>query len=409
MNWCVSMIGAREHYAVPRALEQLNSLSCFYTDIWAPRSLRNNGRRLPKMLKAFAGRHHVGLDSSKVVGMNSWALGQMLRQKFLYSGNRERLYRFYEEQGQYFARNVCKYIRQKRSYYSQEAFLGFSSASLETIEWCKGEGMLTVVDQIDPARVGEDMMCEEVAAWPGWQQKFERIPEHFMDRMSAEWSLADVVLVNSSWSRKALTIQGVPNDKIIVVPLAYDPSNQTPPPVTALKKREKLSVLWLGSVDLRKGIAYLIEAARLLKNADIEFVVAGPLHISIEAIGNLPENVDFIGRVSRIEASQYYLQADVFILPTLSDGFAITQLEAMAHGLPVITTPNCGAVVTDGIDGCIVPIRNPQAIADALLQLANDRDKLYAMSEAAKTKSRQFTLDAYANRFKKAISSKYGW
>lgn len=408
MNWYVSMIGARQHYAVPRALNQIGSLNCFYTDFWAPRSFSKRGLRLPKMLKAFAGRHHVGLDSSKVVGMNSWALGQMLRQKISYSGDRERLYKFYEEQGKAFARNVCKHLRQNNEHFGSEGFFGFSSTSLETIEWCKNNAMLTVVDQIDPARVEENIVGEEVAAWPGWQQKPERIPEHFMDRLSAEWSLADVVLVNSDWSRRALVTQGVLTDKIITVPLAYEASIQIDA-ASAPSKNKKLRILWLGSVNLRKGIPYLVEAARLLKNADIEFIVAGPMQISTEAIVNLPENVNFIGKVSRIEASKHYLQADVFILPTLSDGFAITQLEAMAHGLPVITTPNCGAVVTDGVDGFIVPIRDPEAIANALLQLANDRGKLQAMSEAAKIKSRQFTLDTYANRFKEAISSKYEW
>jgi glycosyltransferase involved in cell wall biosynthesis len=67
-------------------------------------------------------------------------------------------------------------------------------------------------------------------------------------------------------------------------------------------------------------------------------------------------------------------------LPTISDGFAITQLEAMAHGLPVITTPNCGQVVTDGVDGFIVPVRDSQALADAIARLDGDRPLLRTMS-----------------------------
>jgi len=69
------------------------------------------------------------------------------------------------------------------------------------------------------------------------------------------------------------------------------------------------------------------------------------LGITPQAVATAPANVEFRGRVTRDRATREYLVADAFVLPTLSDGFAITQLEAMAHGLPVIVTPNCGAVV----------------------------------------------------------------
>jgi glycosyltransferase involved in cell wall biosynthesis len=71
------------------------------------------------------------------------------------------------------------------------------------------------------------------------------------------------------------------------------------------------------------------------------------------------------------------------VLPTLSDGFAITQLEAMAHALPLVVTPNCGRVVTDGIDGFIIPARDGQALAEALVRFDNDRTMLRHMSENA--------------------------
>jgi glycosyltransferase involved in cell wall biosynthesis len=92
----------------------------------------------------------------------------------------------------------------------------------------------------------------------------------------------------------------------------------------------------------------------------------------------------------------------VFVLPTLSDGFAITQLEAMAHGLPVIATPNCGNVVTDGQDGLIVPARHPQAIAEAITCLDRDRERLNQMSVRAAAKVDRFRLNDYADRIEQA-------
>jgi len=93
----------------------------------------------------------------------------------------------------------------------------------------------------------------------------------------------------------------------------------------------------------------------LLKDEAIHFDVVGPIGISEEALACVPSNMTFHGPVSRDRTEAYYRSADLFVLPTLSDGFALTQLEAMTHGLPVIATPNCAEVVSDGVDGLIVP------------------------------------------------------
>jgi glycosyltransferase involved in cell wall biosynthesis len=150
-----------------------------------------------------------------------------------------------------------------------------------------------------------------------------------------------------------------------------------------VKAQGNLKVLWLGGVILRKGIPYLIEAARSLQSQNIEFLLAGPLGISQTAVQSFPPNVKILGRITRDLLSEVYRQAHVFVLPTISDGFAITQLEAMAHGLPVVATPNCGRVVTDGVDGIIIPARDSEPLAEALAKLDKDRKLLQAMSANA--------------------------
>jgi glycosyltransferase involved in cell wall biosynthesis len=101
----------------------------------------------------------------------------------------------------------------------------------------------------------------------------------------------------------------------------------------------------------------------------------------------------FHGPVNRLETDSFYRSADLFVLPTLSDGFALTQLEAMSHGLPVIATPNCGEVVSDGLDGLIVPACDPMALAEAMQLLIQSPEKLWMMSDATKDKVDQFSLE----------------
>jgi len=199
-----------------------------------------------------------------------------------------------------------------------------------------------------------------------------------------------LVLVNSQWSAEALVRQGVAGKKIAIVPLALDL-----PPVTAREQTRPegpLKVLWLGSVILRKGIQYLAEAARLLGGTQIEFLIAGPIGISQKALRSFPPNMKLIGRITRDQIPALCSRAHVFVLPTLSDGFAITQLEAMAHGLPVVTTANCGQVVTSGMDGMIVPPRDSRALADALAYLDEHRSLVHAMSQNARITAAKYDL-----------------
>jgi len=162
--------------------------------------------------------------------------------------------------------------------------------------------------------------------------------------------------------------------------------------VSSFTKDKPLRVLFLGQVILRKGIQYLIEAARLLEKEAIHFDIVGSIGISEEAVASATSNMTFHGPVSRDRTDEFYRAVDLFVLPTLSDGFALTQLEAMAHGLPVIATPNCGEVVSDQVDGLIIPASDSNALAEAFQLLIQDPEKLRSMSAATGAKVKQFSL-----------------
>ena len=401
-DWIVAQIGAREHYAAARALQQEHALERLYTEFWSanPRLLK----RAPAPLRALAGRHHDGVPRAKVTAFSGATLGAAARDfvgSRLARGARdiESDYREFARVGEEFARRCVADLEKRDLNGARSAFFGYNTGCLETLIWLRERGVPTVVGQIDPARVEEDLVRAESEKWPGWAALPGRIPDLYYARLRAEWEAATRVLVNSPWSRDALIEQGVAPEKIVVVPLAYEPETTATTSVSATQTRAEnapLRVLWLGSVLLRKGIQYLLEAARILRDENIRFIVAGPLYIGEDKAASAPPNVEFRGRVARDEAAQLYQNADLFVLPTLSDGFAITQIEAMAHGLPVIATARCGEVVTPGTDGEIVPVGDGAALASAIQNLNSDRARLRAMSAAARQKSRQFGLDRFA-------------
>ena len=100
----------------------------------------------------------------------------------------------------------------------------------------------------------------------------------------------------------------------------------------------------------------------------------------------------FHGAIARDKAPEFFGKADVFVLPTISDGFAITQIEAMAYGLPVITTSHCGEVVSNGVDGLICEALDISELVNAIKSFLEIPERLSLMREAAKLKALQFGL-----------------
>ena len=113
--------------------------------------------------------------------------------------------------------------------------------------------------------------------------------------------------------------------------------------------------------------------------------------------------VEVVGAVPRSQIGEHYSWADVFVLPSICEGSATVCYEALAHGLPVITTPNSGSVVRDGLEGFIVPIRDADAIADRLVRLTRSDGLLDAMSRNARARAMEFTVEKYGERLVKAL------
>jgi glycosyltransferase involved in cell wall biosynthesis len=402
--WICSQIGAREHYAVPRALHQSGRLAALYTDFWAGPVWK---RLAVSKLRPLAARQHPDLagQPSLVHSWNLRALGweKRLRQQTV----AQTAYHGFIEFGRVFAENVRRELQRRKGLPDNAIFFSYDTGALETMLWCRERKIKCVLGQMDPNRVEVDLVRAEEKQWPGWALQPIAVPEEYFVRREQEWAVADRIVVNSEFSRQALLQQGVPPEKLVVIPLCFESAggatdasiahpNLRPGPSSG-----PLRVLFLGQVILRKGIQYLIEAARLLERENIRFDVVGPIGISREAMATAPANLKFHGRTDRNQAARWYEQAQVFVLPTLSDGFALTQLEAMAAGLPVVTTPNCGAVVADGADGFVVPPRDAAALARAFQRYLAAPELLCAQSSAARVKAGQFSLKVLAENLVK--------
>lgn len=381
-DWICSQLGAREHYAIPRALHRAGRLRELHTDLWSA-GLWRHARFLGAPGRDLAGRFHPELDRAAVRAHPFTALPMV---------GAARLGRAADFAGNVFRQSLRLDRMTADRLRAPGIFFSYTGTFLESAARIQELGGRAILGQVDPAATEEEIVARERERHPGWEPGAVPPPPGWTERRRAEWDRADLVVVNSAWSRTCLEQQGVPPSKLRVVPLAYDPPTETAR-ARIRARGAGVRVLWLGQVILRKGIACLLESARRLSALPVEFVIAGPIGISPAAVAAAPENVRFLGPISRTLVSRVYAGADLFVLPTLSDGFAITQLEAMAHGLPVIATPRCGEVVVPGQSGLIVPPGDAEALAAAIAGLVQNREALAAMALEALERSRHFGLD----------------
>lgn len=362
-SWLCCQIGAREHYAIPRALHQAGQLVHLITDAWVlPQSPLN---KLPKSLGAnLRERFHPDLAQASVRAFTNSLLSFEISQRIQKSSAWERMI----ARNQWFQKQAILELKSILNQINRPTLFAYSYAALDLFHYAKSQGWQTILGQIDPGVVEEQLVIKEHARYPITKFSNQVTPPSYWINWQQECSLADRIIVNSDWSRQALQQVGIPKEKIDVIPLAYQPPPQTndfvrtyPP---TFSPERPLRVLFLGQVILRKGIGALLEAAELLRDRPIEFWLVGSPGIPIPQ--ECHSQVKWIGAVPRSATAQYYQSADVFLFPTLSDGFGLTQLEAQTWKLPIIASRYCGNVVKHRVNGMILPEVTGKAIASAL-------------------------------------------
>jgi glycosyltransferase involved in cell wall biosynthesis len=360
-HWLVCQIGARENYAVARALARCGALAGLLTDAWVVPE-----NPLARLSSRLGERFHPELARELVAAPSAAAVA------------REAADRLTGRSGwpQIIARNAwfqrATVRRLKRLWRQGPAVVfAYSYAAAEILAFAKARGALAILGQIDPGPV-EARLVDELYAEAG--EPHEPIPSVYWDCWRRETELADIIIVNSAWSRDGLLTEGVPAEKIRIVALAYEgPSERTTwtPPASFTAERP-LKFLFLGQVTRRKGIDLLFDALARIPDAPIQLDVVGPLQVKVPETARADPRIILHGAVSRSEVGAFYAAADVFVFPTRSDGFGLTQLEAMAAGVPVLASRCCGEVVSDGVDGILAADLDPQALASTFATLAAD-------------------------------------
>jgi len=403
MKFIVAQIGARRSYAVPTILENAEMLERFYTDVTGnvgsggfssvaaafpfigKPARRLNSRRLPKNIR---GKTTTFLALSLVHAFRRTMIkrnpGAMFRDSI----------RFSNALGRAMARHG---FGNATHVYSM---LGECGPLLSAAK----ERGLSVVSEIYILLSTERLLTEERKKFPGWEPN---VPDFAAIRR--ERGDEDALFTRSDFAicpSEAVHDDLVKNFGFVREHTAIVPYGMNAELLSVRNEPLRGRVLFAGTAELRKGIHYLAMAAEKLASRGIrcEFRVAGNVE---PPIANQPScrRLNFLDRIPRDKMKCEFAAADIFVLPSLAEGSAEATYEALACGVPVVTTPEAGSIVRDGIEGRIVRSRDSEALADAITEIVEDREKRDRMAQAARERAREFTWERYGERLIAALKS----
>jgi len=284
---------------------------------------------------------------------------------------------------------------------------GYESSSLFTFRRAKQLGIPTVLYQpIGVAEYALEVLGEEARRHPQLADtlRYNWFPQEELSRRREERQLADAIICASSFTKRTLIDVGVPAEKIFVEPYGVDQSMFAPQE----PKHDRFSVIWASAFTQTKGIQYLLDALADVGIPDLELVVAG------HPIGHDPIKpfesrfrVRRIGKVSRAELAKEMVRCHAHVFPTLLEGFGRNIIEAMASGLPVITTANCAGpdLIEHGKTGFIVPIRDVAGIQEHLRWLHAHPTEARELGLRARERVAPLTPPDYRRRFADRIEA----
>jgi glycosyltransferase involved in cell wall biosynthesis len=414
-RFTIIQIGARRRYAVPRIFFQAGLLERFYTDILITQGWPRLFAAIPKCLQprwlrrlTSRGEEMVGLVDKRVKTFP--LLGIKYAVARIRARSADATTRVHFDVADELSREVLRGGLGDATH-----LYGFDTASLVAMRAVTGSGIHIVMEQTNATRpVWKGLLQREREKHPGWEDSSAEgtMDEVIQARYWEAWALADTIICGSEFVREGIRCCGGPVSKCTVVPYGVDfdrPDGAgttwrcsiTEERYARQRAGEPLHVLTVGAVGLNKGAPYVLEAAKAFRGR-AHFRMVGPMHISQKAVEHLARTVELTGLVPRNEVQAHYLWADVFLFPSVCEGSAAVVYEALAHGLPVVCTPNTGSVVKDGVDGLIVEASSGEAVIAALEKLIADPQLCRTMGQNAFATSDQMDVKHYGERLLRA-------
>ena len=287
-------------------------------------------------------------------------------------------------------------------------FIGWSGMSLHSIRAAKKRGMITILERGSSHILTQNQLLQEEY---GHFDRHFSIQSSVIQREVKEYEEADYISIPSDFVKKSFLDRGFETGKLLVNPFG---ANQyfSPKKRETYTTEEKFRIVYLGTISIRKGLVYLFQALQRISIKPDLFEVWFIGTIEKEMRGIIDDykkdNWTFFGHVNYYELRDHLAKCDVGVQPSMEEGLSMVIPQMMYCGIPVIVTPNTGAenLLKDTVSGFVVPVRDPEAIAEKINLLYRDRELLKKMkANAVSAIAEGFTWDDYGDRYTENILS----
>lgn len=232
----------------------------------------------------------------------------------------------------------------------------------------------------------QDRLLDEEGERVGLE--IERPSPWMIAREEREYASADLILVPSRFVVNSFVERGTPRERLRMVPLGVDPELFRPTADVVEARRQRilsgapLSVAYVGPLSPRKGLRDLVDIAGTLASSGFEFHCTGPVPADAGAlVTELARHATVHPARPQRDLPATYAGADLFLFPTIEDGYGMVVSQAMAAALPILCTTNCcgSDIVTDDVTGWVLPARRSDLFIERLRWCADHRDRLAEM------------------------------
>jgi glycosyltransferase involved in cell wall biosynthesis len=390
----LSHSGKQHAYHLAKSLLDLGLLEKFITSSYVASPFLQK-LLLQRNNKFWTRRFLSGLGGDKVESNWRFEFKEMLYSK-LFGLNEKTLNAVYERDVKF-----DHFLARKMSRQNGNVFWGFQGSCLESLRAARKNRKVAICELASiHVPFVKRMMEEEKQLHPEWADSIDNrsFPEAYYKRLCSEPHQADVVVGASEFTLQTLREDNVPTDKLRKLPLGFEIEHI--PYAERPAQNGPVRLLYAGRITQRKGIKYLLEAMQSIDPKDAELHIIGHSHGSGVALKKYDHYI-LHQPLQQYDLFRRYQEFDALVLPSIFEGFGLVIVEAMAAGLPVITTPNTigPEMIQHGENGFIVPIRDVSSIVGAVKELIRRTgDERSAMRRKARASALQFSWEAYKKR-----------
>lgn len=394
--------------ATLNAYQEQNLLDTFYTTFYHKSGTSSDqllNKYFPAFYKQLQRRELKNIESSSVKSISRYELLRIISAKIFSPQITDWVWEWGELA---FDNWVAKHLNPKTQWIHT-----YEHCSLFTLEKAKKLGIKSFYEQPSQHYASfEKIAKEQFKKYPELKSPetallVDQKSERRNQRRAQELNVCDYIICNSTFTAKTLIEAQVSSEKIITIPLAF------PDPVkTILKKSNpaKTIFLYAGNQSLRKGTHLLYQAWQKcnFKSTGAELWLVGSNQLPLTLRKGLGEEIKFIPNMPHTDLMQLFLQVDVLVLPTLCDGFGMVITEAMAQGLPVITTYNSGGpdIITTGKNGFLLEAGNVEQLAVTLKYCVENKNQLKEIATNALEKAESYSWADFRKNLIKEITSR---